>query len=147
MQKILLVGELNDIVRSLNDCLSKEYQVQLCPEQTKSVQAMIRIIHPDLVIICQIGVKEIDVAVFELLQDKYPNTPVLGIATSEGWKQCSSSISCLDQWKISSCWGNVDDFFLLKKIKKKWKRTKKIRIYGGESEYWWLTTVHYCCGA
>ena len=88
MQKILLVGELNDIVRSLNDCLSKEYQVQLCPEQTKSVQAMIRIIRPDLVIICQIGVKEIDVAVFELLQDKYPNTPVLGIATSEGWKQC-----------------------------------------------------------
>ena len=126
MQKILLVGELNDIVRSLNDCLSKEYQVQLCPEQTKSVQAMIRIIRPDLVIICQIGVKEIDVAVFELLQDKYPNTPVLGIATS---------------------WGNVDDFFLLKKIKRKWKRTKKIRIYGGESEYWWLTTVHYCCGA
>lgn len=88
MQKILLIGELNDIARSLNECLADDYQVQLCSEQIENVQAMIKIFKPDLIIISQIGEEETDTAVFQLLQEKCSNIPVLGITTTEGWKQC-----------------------------------------------------------
>lgn len=30
MKKVLLVGELSEIVRSLNECLEGDFQVQLC---------------------------------------------------------------------------------------------------------------------
>ena len=30
MKKILLVGELGEIVRSVNECLSEKYAVQIC---------------------------------------------------------------------------------------------------------------------
>lgn len=88
MKKILLIGELSEIVRSLNECLANDFQVQLCSEQLDNVQAMAKIIKPDLIIISQIGVEEVDNAIFEWIQEKCPQTPVLGIATNEGWQQC-----------------------------------------------------------
>lgn len=88
MKKVLLVGELNEIVRSLNECLTDDFQVQLCSEELTNVQAMVKIIKPELIIICQIGVEEIDNAMFTWLQEKCSGTPVLGITTSDGWKQC-----------------------------------------------------------
>ncbi|MBO5485840.1 MAG: response regulator [Eubacterium sp.] len=88
MKKILLVGELGEIVRSLNECLTNDFQVQLCSEQLENVQAMIKIIKPDLIIISQIGTEEIDNAVFQWIQENCPQIPVVGIATEKGWKQC-----------------------------------------------------------
>lgn len=88
MKKVLLVGELSEIVRSLNECLMDKFQVQLCSEELVNVQAMVKIIKPDLIIICQIGVEEIDNTMFAWLQEKCSATPVLGITTSDGWKQC-----------------------------------------------------------
>ncbi len=88
MKKVLLVGELSEIVRSLNECLEDDFQVQLCSEELTNVQAMVKIIKPDLIIICQIGVEEIDNAMFTWLQEKCSEIPVLGITTSDGWKQC-----------------------------------------------------------
>lgn len=88
MKKVLLVGELSEIVRSLNECLTDDFQVQLCPEELTNVQAMVKIIKPDLIVICQIGVKEINSAMFTWLQEKCSGTSVLGIMTSDGWKQC-----------------------------------------------------------
>ena len=87
-KKVLLIGELSEIVRSLNECLADDFQVQLCSEQIENVQAMVKIIRPDLIIICQIGVEEIDNAIFDFIQNKCSGTPTLGITTSEGWKQC-----------------------------------------------------------
>lgn len=88
MKKVLLVGELSEIVRSLNECLEGDFQVQLCSEQLENVQAMVKIIKPELIIICQIGVQEIDSAIFEWIHEKCGGTPTLGITTSDGWKQC-----------------------------------------------------------
>lgn len=88
MKKVLLVGELSEIARSLNECLEGDFQVQLCSEELANVQAMVKITKPDMVIICQIGVEEIDNAIFTWLREKCSGTPVLGITTSDGWKQC-----------------------------------------------------------
>lgn len=88
MKKILLIGELGEIVRSLNECLTGTFQVQICSEQIENIQAMIKITKPDMIIICQIGVEDIDSAIFTWLQEKCSKTPVLGITTNDGWKQC-----------------------------------------------------------
>lgn len=88
MKKVLLVGELSEIVRSLNECLTDDFQVQLCPKELAKVQAMVKIIKPDLIVICQIGAEEIDNAMYTWLQEKCSGTSVLGIMTSDGWKQC-----------------------------------------------------------
>lgn len=70
MKKVLLAGELNEIVRSLNECLADDFFVQLCSEEFTNIQAMVRITKPDLIIICQIGVEEIDNAIFTWLKEK-----------------------------------------------------------------------------
>lgn len=87
MKKILLVGELNEIVRSLNECLTGEFEVQLCTPQMENVQGMVKIIKPEMVIFCGIGIEEIDTAILNWLQEKYAKIPVLIITTSEEWRK------------------------------------------------------------
>lgn len=87
MKKILLIGELSEIAKSLNECLENDFQVQLCSEELENAKAMIKITKPDMVIFCQNGVEETDSALFEWFQEKCPELPVLGITTSDGWKQ------------------------------------------------------------
>lgn len=87
-RKVLLVGELGEIARSLNECLVDDFQVQLCSEELENVQAMVRIIKPELILICQIGTEKINDAIFTWIQEKCPGLPVLGITTSEEWRQC-----------------------------------------------------------
>lgn len=88
MKKVLLIGELGEIARSLNECLIDDFQVQLCSEQLENIQAMVKIVRPDMLIICQIGMEEMDQRIFAWIHEKCSDLPVLGITTSEGWKQC-----------------------------------------------------------
>lgn len=88
MKKILLIGELGEIARSLNECLTDDFQVQLCSEQLENIQAMVKIVKPDMIVICQIGMEELDQRIFAWIQEKCSDLPVLGITTSEGWQQC-----------------------------------------------------------
>ena len=86
MRKIMLIGELGDILRSLNDCLEGEFQVQLCSEQVDMIRNMAKIVRPELIIVCQIGVDELDHAIFTWIGEQ-PEVPVLVISTSEKWGQ------------------------------------------------------------
>lgn len=94
MKKILLVGQLGEIVRSINDGLLREFSVQICSEQIDMIQSMTKIVHPDLFIFCQIGIKELDVAFFEWVKANCPQIPVLVITTEDDWmdisKYCNS---------------------------------------------------------
>lgn len=90
MKKILLAGELNEIVRSLNECLTQDFRVQLCNEQLENIKAMVKIIRPNLVIINQVGIEEIEGEVFEWLQEQQPNLPVLFIGVREDWEHYRS---------------------------------------------------------
>lgn len=85
MKKILLIGKLNEILRSLNECLMEDFQVQICSEQIENVEAMLNIIKPDLFIVCQIGVAELDMAILQCMEKHYANIPVLIIGINEHW--------------------------------------------------------------
>lgn len=87
MKKILLIGKLNEIVRSLNECLMNDFQVQLCSEELENIKGMYKIVKPDMVVVSQIGVEEADEAILEWLQNKTEDTPVLFIAIWEKWNK------------------------------------------------------------
>lgn len=86
MKKVLLVGELGEIVQSLNGCLTGDFQVQLCVPQLEEVQGIVKIIKPDLIVFCEIGIDETDTAILRWMQEKCANIPVLIITTSEKWR-------------------------------------------------------------
>lgn len=88
MQKILLIGELGDIVRSLNECLEDDFQVQICSAQLEHVQGMVKITKPDLILACQIGIDEVDGEIFSWIQENCKETPVIVVTSREGWGQC-----------------------------------------------------------
>lgn len=43
--KILLIGELEEIIRSVNECLENDFQVQICSEKIDMVRGMAKICH------------------------------------------------------------------------------------------------------
>lgn len=85
MKKVLLIGKINEIMRSLNECLQDDFQVQICSEEIENVKGMLKIVKPDLVIVNQIGIDELDTAILEQLQKQHSNLPVLFIAVKEKW--------------------------------------------------------------
>ena len=87
MKKVLLIGKINEIIRSLNECLMDDFQVQICSEKIENVKGMLKIIKPDLVIVNQIGIDELDTAILECLKNKHSNLPVIFIAVWEEWEK------------------------------------------------------------
>lgn len=90
MKKILLVGELNQIMGSLNDYLSEKYRVQMCVENQDLVKGMTKLFKPDLVIFSLIGVGEMDRKISHFFLETYPNTKVLFVGTQEECQTYSS---------------------------------------------------------
>lgn len=88
MNQILLIGELGALVRSIHECICDNFSVQLCSEDVSNIKAMTKIVKPKMIIVCQIGVDEVDSAIFAHLKESCVNIPVLIITTSEIWLKC-----------------------------------------------------------
>lgn len=85
MKKVLLIGELNEIMRSLNESLMEEFQVQLCSEDVENVKGMVKLTKPDLVVVNQICTELVAGEIFQSLQSRCPETPVLIVCESDKW--------------------------------------------------------------
>ncbi len=85
MKKILVFGDLNDVLQSIADSLEEEFIVQIASDDPKNVKNMIKMTKPDLVLFCQVGVDN-DIAMLDALSENLykANLPVLGVATVEG---------------------------------------------------------------
>ncbi len=79
MRKILLVGKVNDILRSLNDALSEEFQVQLSAPDTNMVLSITELSKPDLIIISLIGSGDIVTSLFDRINHEHRRIPVITI--------------------------------------------------------------------
>lgn len=85
MKKVLLIGKFNKIIENLQECLISKFQVQLCSESVEMVQGMMKIVKPDMAIVCVIEAEDIDNKVLELLTKPCrTNIPVLVIGTKGG---------------------------------------------------------------
>ncbi len=85
MKKVLLIGALNEVLRSVNDCLLDHFQVQLCSLQLDNIKGMIKIYRPNLIIICQIGVDEIEPTIYEWMNQRAAYIPTLIVTSKEVW--------------------------------------------------------------
>lgn len=83
MKKIILAGKLNNILKETNKFLSQYFHVQLCSENGNILKGMLKIVHPDLVIISLVGTYDVDTSIFFTLSEEYPEIPVLTIGTKE----------------------------------------------------------------
>lgn len=82
MKKILLFGKFNEMAKNLNEFLADKFHVQLCSENLEVARGILKIARPDLVVVSLIGLyDDVDGGIFYLLQEKYPEIPVLTIGT------------------------------------------------------------------
>ncbi len=81
MKKIILIGKMNKITEELNELLSGDFRVQIAADDVKILPEIIRIKTPDLILINLAGLHEGDVAFFSVLENEFPEIPVLTVGT------------------------------------------------------------------
>lgn len=77
MKVILVVGTLNRSLNNICNCLLEEYNVQLCSEYYDEIEAMIKILKPDLLILNEAFSKIDAPALFQNLSESYGQKPIL----------------------------------------------------------------------
>lgn len=88
VKKILLVGELGEVVRNINECLSEKYAVQICAKQLDNVRGMVKIIKPDMIVICHLGMENTALEIFQWFESDCKTVPILIITTMSEWESC-----------------------------------------------------------
>lgn len=83
MKKVLLIGELNKTVSNLNRYLANSFRTQVCADSLELVRGMVKVSTPDLVLICLVGVGELDQKILDFFKDMGQKTPVLLVGTEE----------------------------------------------------------------
>ncbi len=86
MKKVLLVGELNQTVSSVNKHLSTRFQTQICMDSLDLVKGMTKVFEPDMAVICLVGVGDLDKRILEFFREQNGQMPVLLIGTAEECK-------------------------------------------------------------
>lgn len=87
MKKILLIGELGNAAKSLNESLARDFQVQLCPDKQDNVQPMLKVVKPDMLMFCQIDDEQASQSILGWVVDNCGNLPILVITTSDIWSK------------------------------------------------------------
>ena len=59
-KKILLVGKISEILGSIHDALDDEYDVQMCSIQLATVAGMIKVLRPAMLVVCTVGVYDLE---------------------------------------------------------------------------------------
>lgn len=85
MKKILLLGNLNDIIKSLYNCLIHDFQVQLCFGELETIKSVCQIVHPDMIMVNQLEAEEMEASVMEWLKPLADTIPVLFVTVEERW--------------------------------------------------------------
>lgn len=87
MKKILLLGNPNEIIKSLYKCLINDFHLQLCFGDLETIKTIYKIIDPDMILVNQIETEEMDPAAFIWLKSVSDNLPVLFITSEKRWAQ------------------------------------------------------------
>lgn len=82
MKKILLIGELNQTVSSVNKHLSTRFETQICLDKYELVKGMKKVFEPDMAVICLVGIGQLDNRILDYLVDEYAQMPVLLIGSA-----------------------------------------------------------------
>ena len=79
--KILLVGKLSEILGNINDALGDDYDTQISSMDLENISGIIKVIHPKMIIICTVGLREINTNIFAWINKSTGDMPVLIISS------------------------------------------------------------------
>lgn len=86
MKKILIIGELNQVMSSVNKALSARFQTQICTDTYGVVKGMVKLFAPDMVLICLVGVGEFDNKIIDIFCEANCQIPIVFVGTTEECK-------------------------------------------------------------
>ena len=89
MKKILLIGELNQTIRMVNNYLQTKFITQVCVDNLEIVKGMIKVTSPEMAVVCLVGVGELDNKILDFFANAKVKIPVLLIGTEEECKYFS----------------------------------------------------------
>ena len=87
MKNILLLGELDEVLGSLNYHLMSKFKTQMCTMDLNLVKAMIKIFKADMIVVCLNENSDSKEAMMDFLQERVSNVPVLLIGKE---KECKA---------------------------------------------------------
>ena len=87
MTKMLLIGELNDTLYSLHECLQERFQIQMCSENARNVKDMARLFRPGILLFHISEITPELREIFETLKIRTGSLPILAIGTQEMEKE------------------------------------------------------------
>ena len=87
MKKVLLIGELNETLHSLSECMSASFKVQMCSVNANDIKDMIRIIRPAILVINVYDISEETKEVFNTLKERYNHMSIAVIGNAETEEQ------------------------------------------------------------
>lgn len=88
MKKVLIVGELNMTVSSVNQYLSTRFQTQICPPSYEVAKGMEKVFKADLVVICLVGSEKMDNNIVTFFGER--KKPILILGTKEECQEFSA---------------------------------------------------------
>lgn len=83
MKKILFIGKFNAVFQDISNYLMEYFQVQVCVDNQQMIKSMLKLNHPDVVLISLIGLDGDSEKIFTEFKLNYGRTPVVCIG-SEG---------------------------------------------------------------
>lgn len=83
MKKILLVGKINRTLEDLNVCLAERFNVQVCGDTVDLVKGMMKIFHPDMIVVSAKDLGEEGTDIFDMLWKSFSNIHVMIIGTND----------------------------------------------------------------
>ena len=97
MKKVLLVGQLNQTVSSVNKYLSRMFYTQVCVDSLELVKGMLKVFEPDMIMVSLVGVGTLDSRILNHFCIEYSQVPVVLIGTAE---ECKYYNKYYEQGKI-----------------------------------------------
>ncbi|MCR5279715.1 MAG: response regulator [Lachnospiraceae bacterium] len=86
MKRILLLGKLNEVVKDIDNALAEFFHVQLCELKSDTLEGMLKVIEPELVIISLVGAHDYDEWIYSVLANRYGTVPVITVGTESEQK-------------------------------------------------------------
>lgn len=83
MKKLLLIGKFNNVLESLNQYLMNHFEVQLCAQNMESVNGMVKIARPDILVICMADVEGINLEFFDEFRKRKSQIPAIVLGLKE----------------------------------------------------------------
>lgn len=81
--KLLLIGELNDTLYSLNMYLKEYFEIQLCSENSDNIRDMIRLFKPSILVMNMSEINDEVNGIFNMLSEKLSSMPMVVVGTSQ----------------------------------------------------------------